>query len=64
MSIKVDMRKAYDIVEWDFLDRILEIMGFDSKLTRLIMNYVKSVSFSIFINGVPKGYIMPSRGLR
>lgn len=53
MSIKMDMNKAYNKVEWDFLDQILYSLGFDTKLIHLIMYYVKSVSFFILINSVP-----------
>lgn len=32
MAIKLDMHKAYDHVEWDFLEQVLIKMGFDKKM--------------------------------
>ena len=29
LGIKLDMHKAYDWVEWDFLEEIMRIMGFE-----------------------------------
>lgn len=64
MSIKLDISKTYDRVELDYLERVLATMGFHMNLINLIMQCLKSVSFSLLVNRVPKGPIIPSRGLR
>ncbi|XP_041011394.1 secreted RxLR effector protein 78-like [Juglans microcarpa x Juglans regia] len=64
MSIKLDMSKAYDRLEWDFLVQIMYKLGFNTKWINLVMRCVKTVSYSILINGDPKGPIFPMRGLR
>ena len=64
MAVKLDMSKAYDWVEWIFLEKIMEKMGFNNKWISLMMNCISSVSYSILINGVIHCSIIPSRGLR
>jgi hypothetical protein len=64
MGIKTDMAKAYDRVEWTFLQTTLETMGFPHNLTDTIMNCVSNVTFSILINGHPSHSFPPQRGLR
>lgn len=64
MAIKIDMSKAYDRVEWNFLEVLLERMGFDRVWIRWIMACVNSVSFSVLLNGNSHGYIKPERGIR
>jgi hypothetical protein len=64
MAVKVDMRKAYDRVEWPFLEAMMRTMGFEEKWITLIMTCVKSVSYSVLVNGQPFGKILPTRGLR
>ncbi|XP_011101000.1 uncharacterized protein LOC105179104 [Sesamum indicum] len=34
-ALKVDIKKAYDTVEWDFLLAVLQLFGFPTKFTRL-----------------------------
>ena len=36
MALKLDMRKAYDKVEWKFLEQIMQKMGFAPKWIQLI----------------------------
>nr|XP_023888394.1 uncharacterized protein LOC112000487 [Quercus suber] len=64
MALKLDMSKAYDRVEWPFLDKILLNMGFQESWVFLIMECITTVTYSIMVNGEPKGLIILSRGLR
>jgi hypothetical protein len=62
MGIKTDMAKAYDRVEWPFLQTTLETMGFPQHMTDTIMRCVRSVSFSILLNGKPTKSFKPKKG--
>lgn len=54
MSLKLDMRKAYDHVKWDYLEHTLSILGFPNCFTNLIMFCVRLGSFSVLKDGMPK----------
>ena len=64
MALKLDMSKSYDRMEWGFLEILMRRMGFCERWIGLIMVGVRTVMYSILINGEPKGLITPSRGLR
>ena len=64
MALKLDMSKAYDRVEWEFLERIMRHLGLGDRLVKLIMSCISSVSYSMLLNGQPVGFIKPERGLR
>ena len=59
-----DMSKTYDRVEWSFLEKIIPKLGFQDSWVALIIECITTVSYSILVNGEPKGLITPSRGLR
>ena len=61
MLVKLDIAKAYDKLNWQFIRKMLEAFGFNQNW---VMNLVSFVSFSILVNGVPFGIIKPSRGIR
>ena len=63
MALKLDMSKAYDLVEWEFLKKIMNHLGVDERLVKIIMSRLSSVSYSVLLNGRPVGNIKPSRGL-
>lgn len=61
MVIKTDITKAYEILEWKFLETTIKHMGFTNKWAQWIMLCVSTVSFSVLINVSFRG---PDLGLR
>lgn len=47
MALKVDMSKAYDHIERDFLEAVLLKMGFDLRMVKLYMACITSVNYQI-----------------
>ncbi|XP_072058188.1 uncharacterized protein [Arachis hypogaea] len=64
IAIKLDMNKAYDRLEWDFLEMVLRKFGFAEKWIDLVMKCVRSASYRIKVNGELSKKIKPQRGLR
>ncbi|XP_062014434.1 uncharacterized protein LOC133730954 [Rosa rugosa] len=52
-GLKLDMNKAYDRIEWNFLQAVLLKMGFADRWVNLVMNCVTSSTLSVLINGKP-----------
>jgi len=64
MLIKLDLAKAFDKINWDFIKAILAAFGFGDNLINWIMGLISTSFFSILINGSPSKCFTPSRGIR
>ncbi|KAL9665795.1 hypothetical protein QQ045_000116 [Rhodiola kirilowii] len=64
VSLKLDMSKAYDKIEWRFLEQMMLALGFDRSWVKMVMLCVRSVSYKVRINNQISESIYPSRGLR
>lgn len=64
MALKLDMSKAYERVEWDYLKTTLRKKGFSDKWVKWIMKCIYSVTYQILINGSPMDKIEQKRGIR
>jgi len=62
--IKIDIRKAYDSVEWPFLRMILIEYGMPVKFVELIMVCVSIVSYFLILNGGLTNRFQWKKGLR
>lgn len=63
-TLKVDLMKAYDSVNWDFMMHCLFCFGFPAKFISRIKECVTSPRFSIALNGTLVGYFEERKGLR
>ena len=64
LAMKIDIRKAFDTLDWTFLCRVLQAFGFSSVFVDWIDSILRSSRLSILLNGVPKGYFHCFRGVR
>ena len=64
VALKLDMKKAYDRLEWDFIKNCLHQYGFHNRFINLIMECITTVSYSLLVNGESVGMIKPTRGIR
>lgn len=64
MVLKVDLEKAYDVVEWCFLWEVIFAAGFSTHLTKLILSCISSTSLAVLWNRKSLQEFHPQRGLR
>ena len=63
LALKLDISKAYDCVECQFLQKIMEKMGFPAVWIERVMSCITTPSFSILVNDKPYGMVHPSCGI-
>ena len=64
VAIKLDLEKAYDRLEWHFIQDTLEFFQLPPNLITLIMNMITSTRFHILWNGTPLPEVVPNRGIK
>ncbi|XP_026454802.1 uncharacterized protein LOC113356019 [Papaver somniferum] len=64
ITVKVDISKAFDRVEWTFFVKKLQNLGFSESWCKMIEQCISTVSTSILLNGSPGEVYFPQRGLR
>lgn len=63
MAIKLDMKRAYNHMSWNFLWLSLETFGFHQTWIEWILGYIYMPSFSILVNGTPLPFFQSTMGL-
>ncbi|XP_057808675.1 uncharacterized protein LOC131023144 [Salvia miltiorrhiza] len=64
MACKIDIKKAFDTLNWDFLINVLKVLGFQQRFVDWINVILHSARISILCNGNSWGYFACSRGVR
>lgn len=53
MLFKVDFKKSYDSVSWDFLDYMMMRMGFVNTWRKWLKECLSFARVSVLVNGIP-----------
>lgn len=64
LVLKLDIKKAFDTLDWDFLLQVLQAVGFNSTFYRWITTILNSAKLSFAVNGRSVGFISCKRGVR
>lgn len=64
MLAKLDIRKAYDEVNQEFLFEVLKKFGFSLEWVKWVETCIKTPQFSFFVNDNPRGFSETEKGLR
>lgn len=57
LALKVDIRKAFDTLDWNFLLKVLHAIGFNHTFCNWIESILKSAKLSFSVNGKPVGFL-------
>jgi hypothetical protein len=64
LILKLNLKKSYDCVSWDFLRLILEQTGFSATSSSWILSCVTNASFAVLINGETSAFFNSEWGLQ
>jgi hypothetical protein len=64
LILKIDLKKAYDCISWDYIRLVLLQCGFGLPTTKWIMGCISSATYVVLINGEPTDFFNGGRGIR
>ena len=64
MAIKIDIEKTYDKLSWSFIRDTLIDARLPSKMVRVIMQCIESLTLSVLWNGCASQEFIPRSGIR
>ncbi|XP_074266351.1 secreted RxLR effector protein 78-like [Silene latifolia] len=62
--IKVDIRKAFDSLQWDFVANMFSGFGFPKQFTDWVLGCIQSPWYSLKLNGELSGFFQGNSGIR
>lgn len=62
--MKIDIKNAYDALDWGYLQSLLVKIGLQQGPIRWIMACYQNVKYAAMINGIPSPFFQTERGLR
>lgn len=62
--VKIDFSKAFDTVNWKFLQQVLLQRGFPMRWVQWVMALLDTASSRVLVNGQPSEFFMHKMGLR
>jgi len=60
----IDFEKAFDSLEWSFIERTLQYFGFGSSLKSWFQTFYKNIESCVLNNGWASGFFQLQRGVR
>jgi hypothetical protein len=64
LILKLDLKKSFDCINWDYLRLILLQSGFGLPFTNWIMGCMSSATIVVLVNGEATSFFSNERGLR
>ena len=64
LLLLIDFEKAFDSVEWNFLDGALKVFNFGQSMRRWVKTFYKNINSSVLYNGHCSNCFSVSRGVR
>ena len=61
--LKLDLSKAYDRMDWMFLNKVLGVFGFNKKIRKIISQLISTPTFMVMVNGSPSNFFKSSKVL-